>query len=82
MEIHLASGEDVALASDVVLKEVLVQRVSNLPAANEYKCIDILASVVYFGQLILKEANVRLETVRWSNLEGEEVVVGLLELPS
>jgi len=35
---------------------------------------------LYFDQLILKIANVRLETVGGSHLHGEEVMVTLLEL--
>ena len=54
---------------------------SDLQSANECECRDIIAVVVYFGQLILKEANVHIETVRWPHLGGEEVVV-LLELLS
>jgi len=35
---------------------------------------------VYFVQLILKVANVRLETIEGPRLNGEEVMVALLEL--
>jgi len=52
----------------------------DLQPADECECRDILVVVVYFGQLILEEANVRLEIVEWSHLDGEEVVVFLLEL--
>jgi len=65
-----------------VLQEVLVQRVGDLQPANECECRDILTIVMYFGQLILEEANVHLETDGWSHMDGEEVVLLLLELPS
>ena len=34
---------------------------------------------MYFGQLILKVANIRLETVGGPHLNGKEVMVALLE---
>jgi len=40
----------------------------------------ILNAVVYFGWLILKVANVRLETVGRSHLDREKMMVVLLEL--
>jgi len=35
---------------------------------------------MYFSQLILKVTNVRLETIRKPHLNGEEVMIVLLEL--
>ena len=35
---------------------------------------------MYFGQLILNEVNVHLEVVEGPHLNGEEVMVALLEL--
>jgi len=35
---------------------------------------------VYFDQLILKIANVRLETVEWPHLNREEMMIALFEL--
>ena len=35
---------------------------------------------MYFGQLILKVASVRLETIRGPHLNREEVMLALLEL--
>ena len=40
----------------------------------------VFVAVVYFGWLILKVTNVRLEAVRGSHLDGEEMVVVLLKL--
>jgi len=39
----------------------------------------VFVIVVYFGQLILKVTNICLEAIRGPHLNGEEVVVVLLE---
>ena len=65
---------------DVILHYMFVQWVGDLQHADECENKDILAIVVYFGQLTLKVANVHLETVRGSHHDGEEEVVVLLEL--
>ena len=53
---------------------------SDLYPTDECEGGSIFAAIVYFGQLILKVANVRLETVRESHLNRKKVIVALLEL--
>jgi len=65
---------------DIVLHQMFIQRVGNPQSADECESTDILTTVVYFWQLTLKVVNVCLKTVRGSYLDGEEVVVVLLEL--
>ena len=48
--------------------------------ADECESGCVLAAIVNFGQLILKIVDIRLETVGGSHLDGEEVMVILLEL--
>ena len=47
--------------------------------ADECEIGCVLAAIVNFGQLILKIVDIRLETVGGSHLDGEEVMVILLE---
>ena len=47
---------------------------------DEYEGESVFAVIAYFGQLILKVANVRLETVGRPHLNREEVMIALLEL--
>jgi len=54
--------------------------VRNLQPADECKCRGILTAVGNFGQLALKVANVKLETVALSNFDSEKVVTVLLDL--
>jgi len=49
--------------------------VRNLQPANKRKRRDIFIAVGHLGELVLKIANVRLETVTGSHFDSEEVVV-------
>ena len=53
---------------------------SDLQPTDECEGGSVFPAIVYFGQLILKVSNVRLKTVGGSHLNGEEVMVPLLEL--
>ena len=64
----------------VVFHQMLVQWVGDSQPADKCESNDIFVVVVHFGQLILEEANVRLETVGGSHLDEKEVVIVLLEL--
>ena len=57
---------------------MLVQRERNLQPTDEHECRDIFTTVGHLGKLVLKVADVRLETVTGSHFDSEEVVVVLL----
>ena len=51
-----------------------------LVAADNCESGDIFVVVMHFGQLTLKETDIRLETVRESHHDGKEMLDVLLEL--
>ena len=58
---------------------MFVQQAGDSQPVDECESDDIFAAVVHFGQLTLKMANIRLETVGRSHLDGKEAVIILLE---
>ena len=59
---------------------MLVQQMGESQPANECQSGCVFIVVVYLGQLILKVANVCLEAIGGPHLDGEEMMVILLEL--
>jgi len=49
-----------------------------LQPADKRECRDVFTAVRDHGELALEEANVRLEAITLSHLDGEEVVTILL----
>ena len=80
LNVRLSTEKYLAHIGDVVLQEVLVERVSNLQSVNECEGSNFFPTVGDFGELTLKEIEVRLEAVSLPHSDREEVVVVSLSL--
>ena len=67
LDVCLGSIHDLAPTGDVIFHQMFVQQVGDSQPVDECESRHILVAVVYFGQLTLKVANVRLETARGSH---------------
>ena len=62
-----------------MIEEVLVQGVRNLQPAGERECRDVLTAVGDLDQLALEVTDVGFEVVALPHLDGEKMVVVLLD---
>ena len=74
LDVRLCSGKELAHLGDVVLQEVLVQRVSDMQSTNECKCRYLLITVEDLDKMVLEEFDVRLEAVSRPHPDGEKVL--------
>ena len=79
MDVRLSSKKYLSHLGDV-LQEVLVEWVSNLQPANECEGCYFFPTIGDFGELILKEIEVRLEVASLPHSDREEVAAVSLSL--
>ena len=65
-----------------MLQPVFILRVKTPQLTDERECRKIFTAVGNLGELVLEEADVRLESVALSYFDGDEVVVIILGLPT
>ena len=79
LNVGLSTNKNLAHLANVVLQEMLVQGMSNLQPADACESGNFLSTLGDF-ELILKEIEVRLESVSLHHFDKEEVVVVPLNL--
>ena len=73
-------GEYLAHLRDVVLLEMLIERVTNLQSVKKSEGYNFLLAVGDSGELMLEEIDLGLETFSLLHPDGEKVVATLLDL--
>ena len=74
LDVCLCSDKDLAHLRDVVLQEMLVQRVSDMQSTNVRECKYLLTTVRDLTELVLEGVDVRFEAISQPHPEGEEEV--------
>ena len=74
LDIRLSLGKVFAHLGDVMLQEVLVQRVRDLQPADKCECCYLLTTVGDLGELALEEIDVGFEAISWPQLDREKLV--------
>jgi len=80
MHVLLRLDKNVSHLGDIVLHQMLVERVDDLQPTDEYSGVYVFIAVVYQSHLAMKIIDVVLQALPWFHPNLEEIIIVPLEL--